>query len=113
MDDFGTGYSSLNYFRTFPFDKVKIDQAFIRDMDDNPQSLAIVQAVIGLGRGLGMPVVAEGVETPEQLARLQAEGCDVVQGYHIGRPAVIDSFKDGAILHRVSEAVAPLITLAS
>ncbi|SFO44153.1 PAS domain S-box-containing protein/diguanylate cyclase (GGDEF) domain-containing protein [Sphingomonas sp. OK281] len=98
MDDFGTGYSSLNYFRTFPFDKVKIDQSFIRDMDENPQSLAIVQAVIGLGRGLGMPVVAEGVETSEQLDRLRAEGCDVVQGYHIGRPAVIDSFKNGAVL---------------
>ena len=98
MDDFGTGYSSLNYFRTFPFDKVKIDQSFIRDMDENPQSLAIVQAVIGLGRGLGMPVVAEGVETSEQLDRLRAEGCDVVQGYHIGRPAIIDSFKNGAVL---------------
>lgn len=105
MDDFGTGYSSLNYFRTFPFDKVKIDQSFIRDMDDNPQSLAIVQAVIGLGRGLNMPVVAEGVETPEQLARLKAEGCDVVQGYHIGRPALIDTFKNGSILNRIPAAV--------
>jgi diguanylate cyclase (GGDEF)-like protein/PAS domain S-box-containing protein len=101
MDDFGTGYSSLTYFRTFPFDKVKIDQSFIRDMDENPQSLAIVQAVIGLGRGLGMPVVAEGVETRDQLERLRAEGCDVVQGYHIGRPAVIASFKNGIILNPV------------
>lgn len=99
MDDFGTGYSSLNYFRTFPFDKVKIDQSFIRDMEENPQSLAIVQAVIGLGRGLGMPVVAEGVETAEQFARLQAEGCDVVQGYHIGRPALIGTFKNGSVLN--------------
>lgn len=106
MDDFGTGYSSLNYFRTFPFDKVKIDQSFIRDMDENPQSLAIVQAVIGLGRGLGMPVVAEGVETIEQLRRLQAEGCDVVQGYHIGRPALIDTFKDGMTLNRAQAAAA-------
>ena len=105
MDDFGTGYSSLNYFRTFPFDKVKIDQAFIRDMDNNPQSLAIVQAVIGLGRGLGMPVVAEGVETAEQLARLQMEGCDIVQGYHIGRPAIIESFKDGSVLQPAHEPV--------
>ncbi|WP_242181721.1 EAL domain-containing protein [Sphingomonas sp. CARO-RG-8B-R24-01] len=101
MDDFGTGYSSLTYFRTFPFDKVKIDQSFIRDMDENPQSLAIVQAVIGLGRGLGMPVVAEGVETHDQLERLRAEGCDVVQGYHIGRPAGIGSFKNGVILDAV------------
>ncbi|RYY13361.1 MAG: EAL domain-containing protein, partial [Alphaproteobacteria bacterium] len=112
MDDFGTGYSSLNYFRTFPFDKVKIDQTFIRDMDDNPQSLAIVQAVIGLGRGLGMPVVAEGVETAEQLARLQVEGCDVVQGYHIGRPANIESFKDGMTLQR-ADAVATLATASA
>ena len=106
MDDFGTGYSSLNYFRTFPFDKVKIDQSFIRDMDENPQSLAIVQAVIGLGRGLNMPVVAEGVETIEQLRRLQAEGCDVVQGYHIGRPAMIDTFKNGTTLKKRKIAIA-------
>ncbi len=112
MDDFGTGYSSLNYFRTFPFDKVKIDQAFIRDMDNNPQSLAIVQAVIGLGRGLGMPVVAEGVETAEQLARLQIEGCDIVQGYHIGRPAIIESFKDGSVLQPLQETV-PAFVAAS
>lgn len=106
MDDFGTGYSSLNYFRIFPFDKVKIDQSFIRDMDENPQSLAIVQAVIGLGRGLGMPVVAEGVETVAQLDRLRAEGCDVVQGYHIGRPAMIDTFKNGTVLHPAALGVA-------
>lgn len=66
MDDFGTGYSSLSYFRMFPFDKVKIDQSFIRDMAVNQQSMAVVHAVIGLARGLGMPVVAEGVETDEQ-----------------------------------------------
>ncbi|HEX8449084.1 MAG TPA: EAL domain-containing protein, partial [Allosphingosinicella sp.] len=89
MDDFGTGYSSLSYFRMFPFDKVKIDQSFIRDMIENPQARAIIRSVIGLGRGLGMPVVAEGVETAEQLEALRAEGCDQVQGYWISRPGPI------------------------
>jgi diguanylate cyclase (GGDEF)-like protein/PAS domain S-box-containing protein len=93
MDDFGTGYSSLSYFRMFPFDKVKIDQSFIRDMIDNPQALAIVRSVIGLGRGLGLPVVAEGVETNAQLDVLLAEGCDQVQGYLISRPGPIEQFE--------------------
>jgi diguanylate cyclase (GGDEF)-like protein len=92
MDDFGTGYSSLSYFRMFPFDKVKIDQSFVRDMIGNAQALAIVRSVIGLGQGLGMPVVAEGVETGEQLAALQAEGCSQVQGYWISRPGPIENF---------------------
>jgi len=93
MDDFGTGYSSLSYFRTFPFDKVKIDQSFIRDMIANKQARAIVRSVIGLGRGLGMPVVAEGVETAEQLDALRLEGCDQVQGYLISRPSPISYFE--------------------
>ena len=93
MDDFGTGYSSLNYFRTFPFDKVKIDQSFVSDMHENPQSLAIIQAVIGLGRGLGMPVVAEGVENETQFNKLREEGCDVIQGYHVGRPGRIGMYR--------------------
>jgi diguanylate cyclase len=92
MDDFGTGYSSLSYFRMFPFDKVKIDQSFVRDMIGNDQARAIVRSVIGLGQGLGMPVVAEGVETGEQLAALQAEGCTQVQGYLISRPGPIENF---------------------
>ncbi len=73
MDDFGTGYSSLSYLQAFPFDKIKIDQAFISNLDSNAQSAAIVRAVIGLGRGLDLPVVAEGVETEEQLAFLTRE----------------------------------------
>lgn len=92
MDDFGTGYSSLSYFRMFPFDKVKIDQSFIGDMIENPQSLAIVQAVIGLGKGLGLSVVGEGVETEEQLISLRKEGCSMVQGFHISRPQPIGYF---------------------
>ena len=86
MDDFGTGYSSLSYFRMFPFDKVKIDRASSRDMIANPQARAIIRSVIGLGHGLGVPVVAEGVETAEQLDALRAEGCDQVQGYLIAGP---------------------------
>jgi diguanylate cyclase (GGDEF)-like protein len=99
MDDFGTGYSSLSYFRMFPFDKVKIDQSFIRDMIDNPQARAIIRSVIGLGQGLGMPVVAEGVETAEQLDALRAEGCDQVQGYLISRPGPIGNF-EGVVMDR-------------
>ena len=86
MDDFGTGYSSLSYLRRFPFDKIKIDQSFIRDLPDCSDSVAIVRAVSGLGRSLGMTTTAEGVETPEQLAALEREGCDEVQGYLLGRP---------------------------
>ena len=102
MDDFGTGYSSLSYFRMFPFDKVKIDQSFIRDMMDNPQARAIIRSVIGLGRGLGMPVVAEGVETAEQLEALRSEGCDQVQGFFIARPNPIAHFS-GVVVDRAEQ----------
>jgi diguanylate cyclase (GGDEF)-like protein/PAS domain S-box-containing protein len=94
MDDFGTGYSSLSYLQSFPFDKIKIDRAFINNLDRNPQSAAIVRAVIGLGRGLALPVVAEGVETEEQLAFLSREACNEVQGFLIGRPYPIDSYAE-------------------
>ncbi|MGZ8307663.1 MAG: putative bifunctional diguanylate cyclase/phosphodiesterase, partial [Allosphingosinicella sp.] len=103
MDDFGTGFSSLSYFRMFPFDKVKIDQSFIRDMIGNPQARAIIRSVIGLGQGLGMPVVAEGVETAEQLDALRAEGCDQVQGYWISRPGPIAHF-EGVVMDRGAES---------
>jgi diguanylate cyclase len=106
MDDFGTGYSSLSYFRMFPFDKVKIDRSFVGDMTSNPQALAIIRSVIGLGHGLGVPVVAEGVETSEQLEALRAEGCDQVQGYLIARPNPIGHF-EGVVMDRGTEAEAP------
>jgi diguanylate cyclase (GGDEF)-like protein/PAS domain S-box-containing protein len=92
MDDFGTAYSSLSYLQSFPFDKIKIDQAFISNVERNQQSAAIARAVIALARVLGLPVLAEGVETKEQLAFLAREGCDEVQGYLIGRPRPIAEY---------------------
>jgi diguanylate cyclase (GGDEF)-like protein/PAS domain S-box-containing protein len=89
MDDFGSGYSSLTYLQAFPFDKIKIDRAFVMNLGRTPQSAAIVRAVIGLGHGLHVSIVAEGVETQEQLSFLADEGCDVVQGYFIGKPGPI------------------------
>lgn len=94
MDDFGSGYSSLSYLQSFPFDKIKIDRAFITNLGRNPQSAAIVRAVIGLGHGLHVPIVAEGVETQEQLKFLIEESCDQVQGYFIGKPAPITTYND-------------------
>ncbi|MGH1591452.1 putative bifunctional diguanylate cyclase/phosphodiesterase [Methylobacterium phyllosphaerae] len=92
MDDFGTGYSSLATLQAFPFDKIKIDRSFVSSMDANPQSKAIVRAVLGLGHSLGMGVVAEGVETAAQLRFLSKAGCDEVQGYYLGRPQPVEMF---------------------
>jgi diguanylate cyclase (GGDEF)-like protein len=86
MDDFGTGYSSLSYLRSFPFDKIKIDRSFIRDLTNNEDCAAIVRAVTSLGESLGMSTVAEGVETVEQMERLRLEGCIGVQGFLISPP---------------------------
>ena len=86
LDDFGTGYSSLSTLHSFPFDRIKIDRCFVASLGDDQQATAIVRAIIGLGRALRMGTVAEGVETAEQLAFLQAEGCEEVQGYLLGRP---------------------------
>ena len=85
MDDFGTGYSSLSNLRAFPFDRIKIDRSFIKSVHSNQQAATIVRAVLGLGKGLGLPVIAEGVETNEELRFLQEESCDEVQGYLLGR----------------------------
>ncbi|MDR9783932.1 putative bifunctional diguanylate cyclase/phosphodiesterase [Rhizobium redzepovicii] len=86
MDDFGTGYSSLSYLSSFPFDKIKIDKSFVNDIVDNKEAHAIMHAIILLGDALGMRVTVEGVETAEQLALLECEECDEIQGYHISRP---------------------------
>ncbi|MGM4895713.1 sensor domain-containing protein [Tardiphaga sp. 839_C3_N1_4] len=102
MDDFGSGYSSLTYLQAFPFDKIKIDRAFVINLGLNPQSAAIVRAVIGLGHGLDVAIVAEGVETHEQLCFLASEGCDGVQGYFIGRPAPIAQY--AALVGRIAAA---------
>jgi len=93
MDDFGTGYSSLSNLRAFPFDKIKIDGSFIKSVNSNDQAATIVRAVLGLGRGLGLPVLAEGVETDAELQFLRDEMCDEVQGYLLGRPAAIGDFR--------------------
>jgi diguanylate cyclase (GGDEF)-like protein/PAS domain S-box-containing protein len=92
MDDFGTGYSSLSYLQSFPFDKIKIDRAFIANLCHSQQSATIVRAVIALSRGLDVPVIAEGVETEEQLRFLAAENCNGIQGYLIGRPKPIADY---------------------
>jgi diguanylate cyclase (GGDEF)-like protein/PAS domain S-box-containing protein len=94
MDDFGTGYSSLSNLQAFAFDKIKIDQSFISSLGTSPQSATIVRAVIGLGRGLDLPVIAEGVETSEQLKFLSSEACTEVQGYLVGKPLPIDAYAD-------------------
>ena len=81
MDDFGTGYSSLSYLRSFPFDKIKIDQSFVRDLGANRESQAIIRSIVSLGKGLGVIITAEGVETEAELSCLRAEGCDEGQGF--------------------------------
>jgi diguanylate cyclase (GGDEF)-like protein/PAS domain S-box-containing protein len=92
LDDFGTGYSSLSYLHSFSFDKIKIDRAFIGDLESSRHSMAIVRAVIDLGHNLDVPVLAEGVETDAQHASLVREGCDEVQGYLTGRPLPIADY---------------------
>ncbi|WP_035701174.1 EAL domain-containing protein [Bradyrhizobium genomosp. I (2014)] len=86
LDDFGTGYSSLSYLEAFPLDRIKVDRSFVASLGQSERSLAIVRAVIGLAHGLGVPVLAEGIETDAQMALLVREGCDEMQGYLIGCP---------------------------
>jgi diguanylate cyclase (GGDEF)-like protein/PAS domain S-box-containing protein len=90
LDDFGTGYSSLSYLKRFPIDTLKIDQAFVRDLDKNPDDEAIVKAIIAMAHSMGMKVVAEGVETQAHLDFLRREGCDIMQGYFLSRPVPDD-----------------------
>lgn len=91
MDDFGTGFSSLSTLQSFPFDKIKVDKSFVENIHRDERATVIVKAVLGLGRSLDIPVVAEGVETDEQLQFLRGEDCAEVQGYAIGRPAPADT----------------------
>jgi diguanylate cyclase (GGDEF)-like protein len=98
LDDFGTGYSSLDTLRSFPFDKIKLDRLFMNEVETNPQSKAIVRAVLALGKSLEVPILAEGVETTDQLEILRREGCDEAQGYLLGRPQPYEKIfsNDGA-----------------
>ena len=92
MDDFGTGYSSLSNLQCFPFDKIKIDRSFVSTLETDPASIEIIRAIVGLGKGFKMPVVAEGVETERQHEILREEKCTELQGYLFGVPQAIEKF---------------------
>lgn len=104
LDDFGTGYSSLSYLRSFPFNKIKIDQSFVRALEDGGSAQAIVRAITTLADALGMETLAEGVETQALMDILRTEGCDMIQGYFIGRPMPGDHVQ--RMLSSVEKAVA-------
>jgi diguanylate cyclase (GGDEF)-like protein/PAS domain S-box-containing protein len=106
MDDFGTGYSSLSYLQSFPFDRIKIDQSFIRELANREESMAIVRAITGLGKSLGISTTAEGVETREQLRLLRAEGCTEVQGYLFSRPCPAAEVETLLLRNSVRRAIA-------
>jgi EAL domain-containing protein (putative c-di-GMP-specific phosphodiesterase class I) len=92
LDDFGTGYSALNYLKRYPVDTLKIDRSFIRGLGIDPEDMAIVHAVLAFARILKLHVIAEGIETAEQLAQLRAMGCERGQGYYFSRPVPGDEF---------------------
>jgi diguanylate cyclase len=113
LDDFGTGYSSLQYLRRFPFDKLKIDRSFVLSIEKAADAAAIVHAVVSLGRGLGMKVTAEGVETADQHLFLRAAGVHFMQGYRFGKPMTaaeiaVHANKPGAYRAIERDAVAQL-----
>jgi EAL domain-containing protein (putative c-di-GMP-specific phosphodiesterase class I) len=94
LDDFGTGHSSLAYLQDFPVDIIKIDKSFVDGVDVEPQALALVRAVVGLAHALGATTIAEGIERPSQMEALTAVGCDLGQGYLLGRPAPAAQYSD-------------------
>jgi EAL domain-containing protein (putative c-di-GMP-specific phosphodiesterase class I) len=91
LDDFGSGYSSLGYLQRFPFDKLKIDRSFVKPLGQSPNAAVIVQAIVALGRALGVSIVVEGVETEEQRVLLRLAGCDEMQGFLFARPAPVET----------------------
>jgi EAL domain-containing protein (putative c-di-GMP-specific phosphodiesterase class I) len=99
IDDFGTGYSSLSYLKRFPVDTVKIDQSFIRDITTNPDDAAIAKAIISIAHSLTLRVIAEGVETEDQLNFLRAESCDEIQGFFLSRAVPADDFAEFVKAH--------------
>jgi len=98
LDDFGTGYSSLAYLKHFPIDILKIDRAFVCEIPENTQDVAILSAIIGVARALGIRTIAEGVETQEQADFMKQVGCDAIQGYWFARPLDSQSLLD--FIHR-------------
>jgi diguanylate cyclase (GGDEF)-like protein len=111
IDDFGTGYSCLSTLRSFPFDRIKIDRSFVFDMTSNKDAAAIVESILSLGRAMGRPVVAEGVETQAQLKALQHMGCAAVQGYLIGKPLPIEDYANvvGPVLSHIPARAAAAV----
>jgi EAL domain-containing protein (putative c-di-GMP-specific phosphodiesterase class I) len=107
MDDFGTGYSSLSYLRSFPFDKIKIDQSFVRDLAANRDAQAIVRSIISLGVGLGVTITAEGVETEAELGCLRSEGCHEGQGFLFSQARPNAEIVGLLIAQRGADLVAP------
>jgi EAL domain-containing protein (putative c-di-GMP-specific phosphodiesterase class I) len=94
IDDFGTGYSSLANLKRFPVYSLKIDQSFIKDIPAGPNDTAITKAIIAMGQSMGMRVIAEGVETAEQMESLRSFGCDEIQGYYFSRPIALPDLLD-------------------
>ena len=101
IDDFGTGYSSLAYLKRFPIDTIKVDRSFIRDIPSDSGDMKITRAIIAMAHGLRLKVVAEGVETVDQLKFLRAQRCDAVQGYFLYRPLPEDEVADVLKLNRL------------
>ena len=112
IDDFGTGYSSLSHLRSLPVDTVKIDRCFIKDLgQEHGSNMAIVSGIIGLAHNLKLTVVAEGVETQQQIDALRSLGCDVNQGYALSRPLSVEALLDFLEKHRVADPRPPQITV--